>query len=85
MPLNYAPKANPANTIIEKVNCNPNSVVLSSLNNPIPNNPTAPERSESKPKNACKSMYIQRILLKIDLFDEAELSNFWKRLDDHNF
>lgn len=69
MPLNNAPKANPANTIIEKVKCNPNSVVLSSLNNPIPNNPTAPERSESKPKNACKSMYIQKILLKIDLFE----------------
>ena len=56
MPLNNAPKANPANTIIEKVKCNPNSVVLSSLNNPTPNNPTAPERSESKPKNACKSI-----------------------------
>ena len=66
MPLNNAPKANPANIIIEKVKCNPNSVVRSSLNNPIPNNPTAPKRSENysqlelkiSPKNSFKNRLI---------------------------
>ena len=50
-PLNKAANAKPENTIIEKIKCKPNSVVLSSLNSPIPNNPITTKRSEIKPRN----------------------------------
>ena len=51
-PLNKAPNANPANTITEKMKCNPNAVVRSSLNNPIPNNPIDAVRRDRNPNNA---------------------------------
>lgn len=51
-PLNKAPNANPAKTITEKMKCNPNAVVRSSLNNPIPNNPIDAVRRDISPKNA---------------------------------